>query len=134
MKAFWLCLLLRILGGICALALVGLFMPRSWMDAGHQWLGLGSFPSAPIAEYLARSVSALCSFYGGLLLVLSCDVRRFKTDIQYQAVAMMGLSAIGDYAGMRAGLPAIWMVADAVGLWAFLVPILIQATRLDARA
>jgi hypothetical protein len=52
-------------------------MPRSWLDVGHQVLGLGEFPTAPMAEYLARSVSALCTFYGGLLLLLARDVRRF---------------------------------------------------------
>lgn len=104
------------------------------MDIGHQFMGLGSFPSAPIAEYLARSVSALCAFYGGLLIVLSCDVCRFAPLIKYQAVAMMGLSAIGDYVGVRAGLPAFWMVADVVGLWAFLLPILILVTQLNRAA
>ena len=127
----WLRLLLRILGGICVLALIALFVPRSWLDAGHRFLGLGPFPAAPIAEYLARSVSALCAFYGGLLFLLACDVRRDLTIIRYQALAMMALSAIGNFAGVRAGLPAYLVVADTVGCWAFLLPILILAGRLN---
>jgi len=86
MTEAWLKLLLRILGGICVLAVIPLFMPRSWLDAGHQSLGLGQFPTAPVAEYLARSVSALSAFYGGLLLLLARDVRRFVSIIKYQAV------------------------------------------------
>ena len=131
MTEAWLKLLLRILGGICVLAVIPLFMPRSWLDAGHQMLGLGQFPTAPIAEYLARSVSALCAFYGGLLLLLARDVRRFVSIIKYQALVIMALSAIGIFAGVRAGLPAFLVVADALGCWIFLLPILILARRLD---
>ena len=126
----WLRLLLRILGAICALAVVPLFMPRSWLVAGHHLLGLGEFPTAPVAEYLARSVSALCTFYGGLLLLLSLDIHRFVSIIKYQAVAIMLLSAVGVFSGVRAGIPAFFVVADALGCWIFLLPILILAARL----
>ena len=131
MSESWLSLLLRILGWICVLALIPLLMPRSWLDAGHRSLGLGEFPTAPIAEYLARSVCALCAFYGGLLLLLAGDVRRFVSIIRYQAVAIMTLSAFGIFAGVRAGVPAFLVIADALGCWIFLVPILILAARLN---
>lgn len=130
MSESWLKLLLRILGGICVLALIPLFVPRSWLDVGHRFLGLGEFPTAPIAEYLARSVSALCAFYGGLLLLLALDVRRFVSIIRYQAVAIMVLSAIGIFAGVRAGVPAYLVIADALGCWVFLLPILILSARI----
>src|SRR6478735_2383066 len=45
-------LLLRILGWMCILALISLFMPRNWLDSGHRLLGLGEYPKSPIAEYL----------------------------------------------------------------------------------
>src|SRR5215204_4226824 len=117
MRESWLKLLLRLLGVICTLALIPLFAPRSWLSAGHRFLGLGEFPAAPIAEYLARSVSALCVFYGGLLLLLARDVWRFVSIIRYQAVAIMTLSAVGIFAGTRAGLPAYLVIADALGCW-----------------
>ena len=105
MTESWLRLLLRILGSICVLAIIPLFMPRSWLEAGHQLLGLGQFPTAPIAEYLARSVSGLCTFYGGLLLLISRDVHRFLSIIKYQAITIMLLSVLGILAGVRAGVP-----------------------------
>ena len=131
MSESWLRLLLRILGWICVLALIPLFVPRSWLDIGHRSLGLGEFPTAPIAEYLARSVCALCAFYGGLLLLLAGDVRKFLSIIKYQAIAIMALSALGIFAGVRAGVPASFVIADALGCWIFLVPILILAGRLN---
>ena len=118
-------ILLRTLGIICVLAVIPLVMPSHWLDAAHRWMGLGPFPSQPIAEYLARSVSSLCLFYGGLLLVLARDVERFGPIIRYQAVAIMLLSAFGIFAGVRAGLPAVWVIADALGCWVFLLPIYI---------
>lgn len=131
MSEWWLRFLLRILGGICVLALIPLFMPRSWLEAGHQFLRLGEFPKAPIAEYLARSVSALCAFYGGLLLLLARDIRRFVSIIKYQALAIMTLSALGILAGVRAGVPAWFVIADALGCWIFLLPILFLAGRVN---
>lgn len=131
MTESWLRLLLRVLGWICLVAVIPLFMPRSWLDAGHRFLGLGEFPTAPIAEYLARSVSALCTFYGGLLLLLARDVRRFVSIIRYQATAIMGLSTIGIFAGVRAGVPAFFVITDALGCWIFLLPIRILAARLN---
>jgi hypothetical protein len=130
-REWWIRLLLRILGTVCVLAMVPLFVPRSWLDVGHRYLGLGEFPTAPIAEYLARSVCALCAFYGGLLLLLARDVLRYVGIIRYQAVAIMAFSAIGIFAGVRAGVPAFIVVADASGCWAFLLPILILAAPLE---
>jgi hypothetical protein len=122
--------LLCALGVICVFAIIPLVMPFRWIDAAHQWLGLGPFPSQPIAEYLTRSVSSLCAFYGGLLLTLSRDVKRFAPVIRYQAIAIMLLSAFGIFAGIRASLPAILVIADAIGCWIFLFPIYLLSRRL----
>jgi hypothetical protein len=126
--------LLRALGAISALAIIPFVMPSRWLDVAHQSMGLGPFPSQPIAEYLARSVSSLCLFYGGLLLALSRDVARFAPIIKYQAVAIMILSAFGIYVGTHAGLAPIWLVADAVGCWIFLLPILLLSRKLASTA
>jgi hypothetical protein len=46
----------------------------------------------------------------------------------------MLLSAVGIFAGVRAGMPAFYVVADAVGCSVFLVPVLILAGRLHVKA
>jgi hypothetical protein len=124
-------LLLRLIGGLCLLALVSLWMPRSWIEAGHHWLGWGEFPAAPIAEYLARSVSALSAFYGGLLVALSFDVGRYSLLIRYQAVAIMALSACGVVVGRWAGVPLWFVLGDAVACWAYCVAMLVLTTRVE---
>ena len=115
---WWLKVLLRSFGGVSALAVFAFVMPRSWMGVVHEWLGMGTLPDQPIVEYLARSTSALCALYGGLLWVLATDVRRYARAITYQAVALIALSTVGACFGLWAGMPAWWMLGDAVSCWA----------------
>jgi hypothetical protein len=124
-------LVLRAVGGLCLLALISLWMPRSWIEAAHHWLGWGEFPAAGIALYLARSVSALTAFYGGLLVALSFDVRRYLPLIRYQALAIMALSACGVVVGSWAGLPFWFVAGDAAACWAYGVPMLVLAARVE---
>jgi hypothetical protein len=104
-------------------------MPWGWIDAAHRGLGWGAFPAAPVAEYLARSVSALSAFYGGLLVALSLDVRRYGPVIRYQAAAIMLLSASGVVVGRWGGVPW-WLVGgDAAACWGYSLPMLVLAGR-----
>ncbi|MBI2927655.1 MAG: hypothetical protein HYY24_18320 [Verrucomicrobia bacterium] len=114
---WWLKLLLRAFGGVSVLAVFAVVMPRGWMGVVHEWLGMGTLPDAPIVDYLARSTSALCALYGGLLLVLATDVRRYARVITYQAIATIALSAVGAGFGLRAGMPAWWMLGDVASCW-----------------
>ena len=128
---YGLALLLRVIGGVCLLALLPLWMPRGWLDAGHRWLGWGPFPDSPVAEYLARSVSALSSFYGGLLVVLAVDVRRYAALIAYQAAAIMLLSASGVVVGSWAGMPLWFAGGDALTCWTYCIAMLLLLRRVQ---
>jgi hypothetical protein len=74
-------------------------------------------------------VSALTAFYGGLLVALSLDVRRYAPLIAYQAAAIMPLSAGGAVVGSRAGMPLWFVGGDAVACWAYCVPMILLARR-----
>ena len=74
----WLKLFLRIMGTGALTALVFVVAPYSWMDAIHRWLGLGILPSEPVVSYLARSTSAFYALQGGLVWVVSFDLRRHR--------------------------------------------------------
>ena len=127
----WLKWLLQIFGGFCVLAIVPFVMPVRWMAAGHEWLGLGVMPEGAVVEYLARGMSAMCAFYGGLLIVLASNVRRFSVLIQFQAVTMIFLASCGAYLGMRAGMPAWWMLSDALSCWVCLGAMFYLSKRID---
>jgi hypothetical protein len=130
----WLKLLLRAFGTICLVALVPLFMPASWIHVAHEWLGWGPFPAPPIAEYMARSNSALSAFYGGLLVALSLDVNRYRPIIRYQALAIMAYSTAGLILGRAAGMPWWFVLGDFLGCWLFCGPIWLLAGKLPVGA
>ncbi len=89
------------------------------MAVTNEWLGMGTLPEKPIVEYLARSTSALCALYGGLLLLLATDVHRYAAVIRYQAIVTICLASAGAIFGFRAGMPAWWMTGDAAGCGIF---------------
>ncbi len=94
------------------LAIVAVFMPISWMAKVHEWAGLGEFPASPIVEYLTRSMSALYAAFGGLLLVVSRDVRRNRATVAYMAVIaiVFGIAILG--IDLHAGLPLAWVLGE----------------------
>src|SRR5262249_54828619 len=85
-------LLLRFVGGGSLFALVGVFMPVSWMAATHRWLGLGEMPTAPVVEYLARSLSAFYALVGALCLVVAADLERYRPVVRFLGVAFALMS------------------------------------------
>ena len=125
-------LLLRLIGVVCLLAVVAVFLPRSAIAAVHESIGLGRFPDEPIAEYLARATSALYAFYGGLLLLLARDVRRQRDVIRYQAVAIMLCSAAFVAMSLSSGRLLTYLAIDAVACWAYCVPMLVLVSRIPA--
>jgi len=82
------------------------------MVAVHRWLGLGELPSAPIVEYLARSVSAFYGFHGVLLFLLSTNVDRFAPIITFVAVMNVLFGLILIVVDVKAGLPALWVALE----------------------
>lgn len=109
-----------IVGGIvCATALLAVVMPRDWHVATHAWLGLGDFPSEPIVEYLARGMSAICGFYGLLLVMLASDVRRYRVLIARQAVALLAINLVATWILWQRGMPRWWLLADVLSVAVF---------------
>ena len=117
-------LLLIGFGICCCIAVVPFLMPTSWMAACHEWLGLGSFPEAPIVDYLARSTSGLCAFLGVLALVLATNVRGYSAIIRLLAISLAALEIINLLYGFSSAMPAWWIWSDAIGAGGFAVAVL----------
>ena len=101
------------LGGILTLSAFGaVFLPVSWMQATHAWLGLGEFPVSPITDYLSRSAAALYGVHGGLLLVVSMNVRRHRPIVRYLGMIniVLGLMLLG--IDLHSGMPAYWTFVE----------------------
>jgi hypothetical protein len=105
-------LILRIVGSVSLLAAIFVFVPYSWMDGIHRWLGMGSLPDVPVVGYLARSTSAFYALLGGLLWVLSSDPGRYRPVLIYLAMAVIlfGLMLLGiDWVE---GMPLFWRLVE----------------------
>ena len=105
-------IVLRIGGVAMLFATLAIVMPTPWMVQVHAWLGMGELPRAGIMEYLTRSVSALYALHGGLLLVLSRDVRRYAGVITYLGAANIPLGGILLAIDLHAGMPWYWTIAE----------------------
>ena len=105
-------LLLRVSGVVMLLAFFAIFLPTEWMARTHRWLGLGDFPASPLVDYLTRSASALYAIYGGLLVLLARDVRRFAPVIVYLAVTGLAFGVVMIGVDFAAGMPHYWSVGE----------------------
>jgi hypothetical protein len=108
-------LLKLVLLGMGAASLTAVFpaaMPMRWMDVVHQTLGLGPMPQGPVVEYLARALSALYAFHGGLLVLAATDIRRYAPIVTYVGFALVAFAGGITAIGLSAGLPLYWVGAE----------------------
>jgi len=121
----WLRIVLRVGGAAACLAIVAVVAPQEWLALCHQRLGLGQFPDQPVATYLARSLSGLYAFFGGLCLLVSFDVRRHAPTITYIGAAHVVFGPAIAVIDLTAGMPTWWAWAEALSAALFGLAILL---------
>jgi hypothetical protein len=124
---------LRTIGGSSLTAAFFVFVPDAWMATIHQLLGLGDLPESPIVSYLARSTSAFYALFGGLLWVVSFDLRRHRVVLRYLGVVIIlfGLALFG--IDWQVGLPIWWRFWEGPIVCVFGVVISWLTSRIDGR-
>jgi hypothetical protein len=122
-------LLLRVIGTAALFAVIAVVMPYSWMNAIHEWLGLGLLPSEPIVGYLARSTSAFYAIFGGLFWILSFDLPRYRLVLCYVGAATVIFGAALLVVDLLEGLPLYWSLTEGPLNAVFGVLILVLAYR-----
>jgi len=103
---------LRIVGSASLLALIFVPFPYSGMDAIHRALGMGELPNQPVVLYLARSTSAFYALIGGLMWVLSFDMRRHRAVLVYLGAALTAFGIVLTVVDWVEGLPAFWKIGE----------------------
>jgi hypothetical protein len=111
--------LLRLGGAVMVLAFAAVPLPADWMAAAHEWLGLGTFPRAPLVDYLARSISLLYGFHGVLLLIIAGDPARFRPIVTYTAWMDVLFGAAILAIDIHAGLPWYWTAGESASITVF---------------
>ena len=125
-------LFLRILGSVSLLALFAVVMPYSWMNATHQWLGMGELPAEPIVGYLARSTSAFYALLGGLAWVLSFDMPRHRPVLLYLGATTVAMGLMLLAVDWLEGMPAWWTIQEGPIVIGFGIVILWFSNRLGS--
>lgn len=104
--------LVRANAAILLAAVVPVFFPTDLMADLHQRLGLGGLARDRLTEYLTRSAAACYALHGGVLVLISTDVCRYRPLIVPLyglhlafAAAMLGID-------LFAGMPWWWTIAE----------------------
>ncbi len=100
--------LLRLFGVSSMFALIFVAAPHSWMRDIHAWAELGVMPDTPVVWYLARSTSAFYAIVGGLFLVVSRDLPRYRPVIVYLGWSVNFLGAVLCIVDVLEGMPTSW--------------------------
>jgi hypothetical protein len=125
--------LLRLGACLTLPAFLTALLPAAAMAAVHRALGLGAVEVGPVFDYMARSLSLLYGFHGGLLLVVSFDVRRLAPVVRYLAWMNLVFGSALIAIDLHAGLPWWWVAAE--GPWVAALGVLLLALlRAAARA
>jgi hypothetical protein len=104
--------ILRLSGIVLLTAFPMMLLPVDWMAATHRWLGLGEFPASTLVDYLTRSISFLYGFHGGLLLLISVDIRRYRGVLVYMIVMSVAFGASMIAVDLHAGIPLRWTLCE----------------------
>ena len=111
------------------MATIAVLIPYSWMNAIHNWLGMGQLPAEPIVGYLARSTSAFYALLGGLLWVVSFDLHRHKLVLCYLGGAIVIFGAALLIVDLLEGMPFYWSLTEGPINIAFGIVILVLGCR-----
>jgi hypothetical protein len=104
--------LIRANAAVLLLAAGPVFFPTALMAQLHADLGLGTFPANPLTEYLTRSAAACYAMHGGMVLLLSTDVRRYRPMIPWVYRIHLAFAAAVFGIDLFAGMPVWWTVAE----------------------
>lgn len=107
-------LFLRSIGAISLLAFLAAVMPESWMAETAKFLGIDPFPFSPLTFYLARNLSLLYGFVGALLLLVSCDLDRYRPLVWYVAMGTILFGVLQLIVDSMSGLPAWWTLGESI--------------------
>ena len=127
-------LFLRIIGTAGLFAIIAVFMPYSWMNAIHKWLGMGELPAEPIVGYLARSTSAFYALLGGLFWLTSFDLHRHRLVLCYLGIFVVIFGAALFIIDLLEGMPLHWSLTEGPFNVGFGVFILLLTYRINGKS
>jgi hypothetical protein len=106
------------------LAFIAVVMPRSWMEAGHTWLGMGRMPEGPLLMFMIRQASYTYGMHGVSLAVLATDLKRFRPLLLLNGISFTAAAVVFALIDYTSDMRWFWTVGDALGCGFFGVALL----------
>ena len=106
---------LRAAGATEMLAFGAVVMPRGWMQAAHQWLGMGTMPDAPVLDFMIRQASFTYGLHGIALWIIAADTLRYRPLIWFTAIGYALAGPVFVLIDLSSGMPLWWVIGDGGG-------------------
>ncbi|MEY4485181.1 MAG: hypothetical protein RL693_2633 [Verrucomicrobiota bacterium] len=103
---------LRFVAIVQMLTFAVVFMPLSWIEVWHHWLGMGVMPDDPVLRYVIRGASYVQGAVGVLIWVMATDVIRYRPLIVTVAVINLASAPVFYLIDAIAGMPRFWCIFD----------------------
>jgi hypothetical protein len=107
--------LLRLAGATELLAFAAVVMPRAWMEASHEWLGMGEMPRGAVLMFMIRQASYAYGMHGVSLWVLATDVGRYRKLVVLNGVSFLLAAPVFFLIDYKEGMPLYWTAFDSLG-------------------
>jgi hypothetical protein len=104
--------LLRLAGSVICCSLAAIFLPLPWMQQTHEALGLGTPPTEPIFEYLARTISAMYFMHGAVMLFVTTEMRRYWPFVGLLGTLNVVVGSLFFAIDLKVGLPGWWTALE----------------------
>jgi hypothetical protein len=108
-------LVLRLAGTLEMLAFGAVIMPRSWMEAGHEAVGLGTMPSGPLLEFMIRQASDVYGWGGVMLWFMSTNIPRYRPMLILTSLSFLLAGPVFAWIDISVGMPLFWILFDGIG-------------------
>jgi len=121
--------MIRANAAILIVAILPIFFPTEFMAEIHEWFGLGTLSRDRLTEYLTRSAATCYTLHGGVLLLLSTDVPRYRPMIPWMYGLHLAFAGFLLGIDLYAGMPG-WWTASEVGSISLVAVVVLIVERL----
>jgi hypothetical protein len=104
---------LRLVGVVEFLAFGAVFLPRTWMQAAHNAMGLMDMPEGPVFDSVMRQVSFTYGLHGIALWLIAADVVRHRPLVLLTTFGYLLAAPVFFVVDLGNGMPWHWMAGNA---------------------
>lgn len=103
---------LRLLGTVEMLAFGAVVMPRVWMQAIHDGIGLTAMPEGPVFDSVMRQVSFTYGVHGVALWLIAADVGRYRPLVILTAAGYLLAAPVFVAIDLDNAMPPLWVAGN----------------------